>query len=138
MSTGVLDLVENRLGEGDRSAARLGPPAATEAAKPRSRDGHASPVAALAVDGTGQLKAQRRRPPAVPQTRAEFEAEQSVVREVFDPLTGRTRLVKGSGEIIEKIVTKAQHRLINQTATREDGAGYAATLGNLAAAPARH
>ena len=40
----------------------------------------------------------------VPMTREQYEAEQSKVREVYDPESGRTRLVRGSGEIIERIV----------------------------------
>ncbi|RUS20582.1 hypothetical protein BC937DRAFT_94890, partial [Endogone sp. FLAS-F59071] len=38
------------------------------------------------------------------------------------------RLVKGSGEIIERIVTQDQHRAINQLATRGDGTSYQAGL----------
>ena len=71
-------------------------------------------------------------------TREEYEKQQSVVRRVFDPDTGRhrcvwrvqlcfnhlhtcmcvcvcvCRLVKGDGEIIEEIVSKDRHRAINK------------------------
>ena len=63
----------------------------------------------------------RRRAPMVPMRREEHEAAESVVREVFDEQSGRYRLVKGSGEIIERIVTKAQHSEINKNATLFDG-----------------
>jgi len=64
----------------------------------------------------------------VPQTQEEYIKEQSIIREVYDPLSGRTRLVKGSGEIIERIVTKDQQRQINKLATRTDGLIYSQSL----------
>jgi len=64
----------------------------------------------------------------VPQTQEEYLKEQSVIREVYDPLSGRTRLVKGSGEIIERIVTKDQQRQINKLATKTDGLIYSQSL----------
>ncbi|KAJ3003466.1 ADP-ribosylation factor-like protein 6-interacting protein 4 [Thoreauomyces humboldtii] len=63
---------------------------------------------------------------AVPQTREEYLHEQEVVQEIFDPLSGRTRLVKGTGEIVERIVTKQQHRDINKAATAMDGTVFSA------------
>ncbi|KAI8915318.1 nuclear RNA-splicing-associated protein-domain-containing protein [Powellomyces hirtus] len=138
LATGILDLVESELTGEKRSAVRLGgkqdthPPPALPVHNPihtAAVDVKAVPkrVSASSAGGGGG-----RRPLAVPQTRAEYEQEQSTVREVFDPLSGRTRLVKGSGEIIERIVTKAQHREINRVATAGDGATYAGTLGKLA------
>ncbi|KAK3083950.1 hypothetical protein FSP39_005916 [Pinctada imbricata] len=67
-----------------------------------------------------------------PMTKEEWEKQQSIVRRVYDPETGRKRhvlLVKGDGEIIEEIVSKDRHRDINKQATRGDGAFYQATLG---------
>ena len=60
----------------------------------------------------------------VPMTRQQYEQEQSQIRSVFDPESGRVRLVRGSGEIIESIVSRSQHTAINQTATRSDGQSY--------------
>jgi len=60
----------------------------------------------------------------MPMSREEHEAKQSIVREVYDPETGRTRLVRGDGEIIERIVSRDQHAAINRQATRGDGASF--------------
>jgi hypothetical protein len=56
-----------------------------------------------------------------PETKEEYEKRQSVVRRVVDPETGRSRLVKGDGEIIEEIVSKERHQEINRLATNTDG-----------------
>jgi len=63
-----------------------------------------------------------------PMTKQEYDTQQSIVREVFDPLSGRMRLVKGSGEIIEQIRTKEQHQQLNQVATASDGYAYAKAI----------
>ena len=47
------------------------------------------------------------------------------VREVVDPQTGRTRLVRGTGEIIERLVSRDEHSRLNKSATLGDGSGYA-------------
>ena len=47
-----------------------------------------------------------------------------MVREVYDADTGRVRLVKGSGEIIESIVSKSRQQAINKMATFMDGATF--------------
>lgn len=60
----------------------------------------------------------------VPMRREEYEAEQSNVREVYDPESGRLRLVRGSGEIIERIVSRDQHDRINKVATASDGLSF--------------
>ena len=39
---------------------------------------------------------------------------QNVIRKVYDPDTGRHRLVKGSGEIIEEIVSHSRHKDVNR------------------------
>eukprot|EP00978_Attheya_sp_CCMP212_P034323 scaffold143160_cov61-Attheya_sp.AAC.1 len=57
----------------------------------------------------------------VPMTREQYEAQQAVVREVYDAESGRFRLVRGSGEIIERIVSRDAHAQINRVATRTDG-----------------
>ena len=64
----------------------------------------------------------------VPMSREQYEAEQSVIREVYDEESGRYRLVRGSGEIIERIVSQGEHSRINQTATRGDGASFARNI----------
>lgn len=56
-----------------------------------------------------------------PMTKTEWEKQQSVIRRVLDPETGRQRLVKGDGEIIEEIVSLKQHKEINKQATSSDG-----------------
>lgn len=56
-----------------------------------------------------------------PMTRAAFEAANSQIRQVRDPLTGRVRLVKGGGEIIEQMVSRHEQRRIQKLATRWDG-----------------
>ncbi|XP_066923230.1 ADP-ribosylation factor-like protein 6-interacting protein 4 [Clytia hemisphaerica] len=50
----------------------------------------------------------------VPMTKEEYEKQQSVVRRVYDPETGRNRLIKGDGEVLEEIVSKARHKEINK------------------------
>ena len=64
------------------------------------------------------------RPQLVPMTREAWEKKQSVVRRVLDKETGRVRLVKGDGEIIEEIVSRSRHRGINRTSTLGDGESY--------------
>jgi hypothetical protein len=61
----------------------------------------------------------------VPMSREEYEKQQSRIRQVYDPESGRYRLVRGSGEIIESIVSREDHLRINQQATRGDGASFA-------------
>ena len=55
----------------------------------------------------------------------EYTAQQNTVREVVDPIDGRVRLVRGTGEIIERIVSRDQHLSINKQATRGDASYYA-------------
>ncbi|KPJ13174.1 ADP-ribosylation factor-like protein 6-interacting protein 4 [Papilio machaon] len=56
-----------------------------------------------------------------PMTKEEWEQRQSVVRRVMDEETGRYRLIKGDGEVIEEIVSRDRHRQINRQATNADG-----------------
>ncbi|GAX29280.1 hypothetical protein FisN_16Hu290 [Fistulifera solaris] len=59
-----------------------------------------------------------------PMSREEYQAQQSTIREVYDEQTGRYRLVRGTGEIIESLVSRSQHENINRQATRGDGASF--------------
>ena len=68
----------------------------------------------------------------VPMTREEYEKQQNTVREIFDPESGRYRLVRGTGEIIERIVSRSDHERINKTATRGDGLSFARHIGKAA------
>lgn len=60
----------------------------------------------------------------VPMTKDEYDANQAKIREIYDPGSGRMRLVRGSGEIIERIVSRSEHQRINQIATAGDGASF--------------
>ena len=60
-----------------------------------------------------------------PMTREEYEKQQSVIRRVYDEASGRYRLVKGSGEIIEQVVSRDIHERINSIATQGDGMYFA-------------
>ncbi|XP_047097056.1 ADP-ribosylation factor-like protein 6-interacting protein 4 [Schistocerca piceifrons] len=66
-----------------------------------------------------------------PMTKEEWEKKQSIVRRVFDEETGRYRLIKGDGEVLEEIVSKERHREINRQATVGDGAFFQAKLATL-------
>ena len=68
----------------------------------------------------------------VPMTREEYEKQQNTVREVYDPESGRYRLIRGTGEIIERIVSRSDHERINKLATRGDGMSFARHVGNAA------
>uniref|UniRef100_A0A673L1Q4 ADP-ribosylation factor-like protein 6-interacting protein 4 n=1 Tax=Sinocyclocheilus rhinocerous TaxID=307959 RepID=A0A673L1Q4_9TELE len=64
-----------------------------------------------------------------PMTKEDYEAKQSVIRRVLDPETGRTRLVRGDGEILEEIVSKERPKEINKKATKGDGDAFQKRLG---------
>lgn len=64
----------------------------------------------------------------IPMSKEQYDAEQSQIREVFDEASGRYRLVRGSGEIIERIVSQSDHTRINRAATRGDGASFARSI----------
>jgi len=66
-----------------------------------------------------------------PMTKEAYDVQQSVVREVYDPSTGRTRLIRGSGEVIEKIVRKDEHFQINKMATFGDGMSFSRDLASV-------
>ncbi|CAM1301349.1 ARL6IP4 (predicted) [Pycnogonum litorale] len=65
----------------------------------------------------------------VPMTKEEWERQQSVVRRVYDPETGRNRLIKGDGEVIEEIVSYSRHKEINKQATKGDEETYKRKMG---------
>lgn len=56
-----------------------------------------------------------------PETPSEYEKRQNLLKREVDPVTGRTRLIRGSGEILEELVSKKRHTVINKEATRSDG-----------------
>lgn len=63
-----------------------------------------------------------------PMTKEEWEKQQSVVKRVYDEETGRHRLIKGTGEVLEEIVSKDMHKQINKQATVGDGNYFQAKL----------
>merc|ERR1712047_111552 len=63
-----------------------------------------------------------------PMTKEEYDKKQSVVKRVFDEDTGRMRLVKGDGEIIEEIVSASRQKEINKLATQSDGQSFQSSL----------
>ena len=77
-----------------------------------------------------QQQQQQQQPPSAtrrnmaPMTREQYETLQSQIREEYDPETGRNRLVRGTGEIIERIVSRSHHQAINRQATYGDGAFF--------------
>jgi Nuclear RNA-splicing-associated protein len=86
---------------------------------------------------TDQPPQNRRTNMMVPMTREQYEVQQSQIKEVYDPLSGRTRLVRGDGEIIERIVSRQTHQQINQQATRGDGSAFARSIFHQAAGGGR-
>lgn len=64
-----------------------------------------------------------------PESREEYEKRQSIIRKVYDEETGRHRLIRGDGEVIEEIVSKKTHEEINKTATQSDGSTFQNRLG---------
>ncbi|KAI9553068.1 hypothetical protein GHT06_020959 [Daphnia sinensis] len=56
-----------------------------------------------------------------PMTKEEYDKQQNTLRRVVDPETGRTRLIRGSGEVVEEIVSRERHQAINRKATIADG-----------------
>ena len=63
-----------------------------------------------------------------PMTKEEWEKRQSVVRRVLDEDTGRMRLIKGDGEVIEECVSRSRQKEINRQATLGDGASFQSAL----------
>lgn len=67
-----------------------------------------------------------RRSVVFPMPQSEAEAAAAVTRRVFEPDTGRTRLVKASGEIVEEIVSKQRQHAIRHRASMTPSAAAAA------------
>ncbi|XP_014291492.1 ADP-ribosylation factor-like protein 6-interacting protein 4 [Halyomorpha halys] len=65
-----------------------------------------------------------------PMTKEEWEKKQSIIKRVYDSETGRHRLIKGSGEVLEEIVSKDMHKKINKQATIGDGNFFQTKLSN--------
>jgi len=84
-----------------------------------------------------QINSQKRAMARTPMTKEQYEKEQSVVRRVFDEESGRYRLIRGSGEVIEEIVSKRAHEQINKAATLGDGASFARHISRAASASRR-
>uniref|UniRef100_A0A1B6JCB1 ADP-ribosylation factor-like protein 6-interacting protein 4 n=1 Tax=Homalodisca liturata TaxID=320908 RepID=A0A1B6JCB1_9HEMI len=63
-----------------------------------------------------------------PMSKEEWEKQQNTIRRVYDEETGRTRLIRGEGEIIEEIVSRERHKEINRQATRGDGEFFQSNL----------
>ena len=82
-----------------------------------------SPHTPQETDTADQREQRRRR--MVPMTKEQYEEKRNEIRQVYDPESGRIRLVRGTGEILERIVSKSDHQAINRTATRGDGSSFA-------------
>jgi len=97
--------------------------AAIETALPSIR-GTSKTTADLQQEAPRSSNLKPKRRPMVPMSKEEYDKEQSKIHEVYDPLSGRVRFVKGSGEIIERIVSLEKHRQINSLATLGDGYAF--------------
>ena len=74
------------------------------------------------------ISEEKSKPAMTPMTKEQYDEKQSVIRRVYDEDTGRMRLVKGDGEIIEEIVSASRQKEINKMATRGDGDSFQAQL----------
>ncbi|CAO3645260.1 unnamed protein product [Mucor hiemalis] len=63
-----------------------------------------------------------------PMTKEDYEKKRSVIRTVYDADTGRMRRVRATGEIVDSIITREQHRQINKMSTLTDGLTYQSNL----------
>lgn len=73
-----------------------------------------------------------------PMTQCEYSKLQSTIREVIDPHSGRIRHVRGTGEIIERIVSREEHLRLNRNATVRDGNGFVRDIMRAASAAPCH
>ena len=53
-------------------------------------------------------------------SREEYERKRNTIRRVVDPETGRSRLIRGEGEVLEEIVSRDRHKEINKVSTCMD------------------
>jgi hypothetical protein len=90
-----------------------------------NRAGNTSHTAPTTASDSSKLEKARRMAPLRP---SDYQASQDVIRRVYDPLSGRTRLVKGTGEILEEMVTRDRHMEINKLSTKGDGTSYSHLL----------
>jgi hypothetical protein len=97
-------------------------------AKPFPKTDHVSEPADPVEQQKRQIERQTKLQRMVPLSREQYEAQQSQIREVYDPESGRYRLVRGTGEIIERIVSRADHAAINKQATQGDGSSFARSV----------
>jgi hypothetical protein len=97
-------------------------------AKPLPKTEHVSEPADPGEQQKEQVERQAKLQRMVPMSREQYEAQQSQIREVYDPESGRYRLVRGTGEIIERIVSRADHAAINKQATQGDGSSFARSV----------
>uniref|UniRef100_A0A2A4J5C7 ADP-ribosylation factor-like protein 6-interacting protein 4 n=1 Tax=Heliothis virescens TaxID=7102 RepID=A0A2A4J5C7_HELVI len=88
----------------------------------RSRDGSNAKDGAASADIPLELMEKSKA--MAPMTKEEWEKRQSVVRKVLDEESGRYRLIKGDGEVLEEIVSRDRHKQINRQATQADGAFF--------------
>ena len=56
----------------------------------------------------------------VPMSREEYEQKRNTIRRVMDPETGRSRLIRGEGEVPEEIVSRDRHKEINKVSACMD------------------
>ncbi|XP_018021877.1 ADP-ribosylation factor-like protein 6-interacting protein 4 isoform X2 [Hyalella azteca] len=59
-----------------------------------------------------------------PLTKAQWEEQQNKLCRVLDPDTGRMRLIRGTGEVVEECVSRRRAVAINKQATRGDGDAF--------------
>ncbi|EFN84594.1 ADP-ribosylation factor-like protein 6-interacting protein 4 [Harpegnathos saltator] len=90
--------------------------------KPKEKTGKEDTTNEIASEMAEKAKAM------APMTKEEWEKRQSIVRKVYDKETGRYRLIKGDGEVLEEIVSRDHHREINRQATKGDGEYFQARL----------
>lgn len=106
-------------------------------AKSRTEEPHQGPSLELPQESSEEIgpvltDEQKSRIQAMkPMTKEEWDARQSVIRKVVDPETGRMRLIKGDGEVLEEIVSRDKHREINKQATANDGLTFQMRSGML-------
>jgi Nuclear RNA-splicing-associated protein len=109
--------------------------AATKAAVVPKEPAAAAAAAAATGTATGTAATSPNKPRNMaPMSQHEYDALQSQVRQVYDPESGRYRMIRGTGEVIECIVSRSEHEAINRQATRGDGSSYARHIFNAAAA----
>lgn len=104
---------------------KLSAPGETAAADTESKTAStAAPIKASANDTHPKPSTNSQSAPKGPMTQAQYQQLHSQIHEVVDPHTGRTRWQRGTGEIVERIVSREQQMNLNACATRGDGASF--------------